>query len=75
MRNKNYDGAERSFREAIAVNTSYEQPYDNLLVLYSMRRRKERAIDILTRHLAILPPSSQKAQLVARDLATLKAMK
>ncbi|HJW31702.1 MAG TPA: hypothetical protein VJ508_20920, partial [Saprospiraceae bacterium] len=66
--------AESLLTKAITLNPRVEFPYDDLLMIYQNRKDKVNAIDILTRHLQILNPQSQKARVVRADLETLRKL-
>jgi 4-amino-4-deoxy-L-arabinose transferase-like glycosyltransferase/tetratricopeptide (TPR) repeat protein len=67
-----FSTAESLLAKAIALNPRVEFPYDDLSMIYQNRNDKNKAIDILTRHLQILNPQSQKAKAVKADLESLR---
>ena len=69
-----FSTAESLLTKAIALNPKVEFPYDDLLMIYQHRKDKIKAINILTRHLQILNPQSQKARAVSADLETLRKL-
>ncbi len=66
--------AERSLQMAIRMDPGLEPAYDELLKIYVALRNKEKAIDILSRHLKIVPANSEKAELIRHDLRTLMSL-
>ncbi len=67
--------AELSLQKAVQLDPGLSAAYDDLLQVYVQRRDKQKAIEVLSKHLAILPPGSKKAQLVMTDLKRLRNMR
>ncbi len=68
------EDAETSLTQAMKLDPHLEGPYVTLSKIYSRRGDTPRLVDILTRYLAILPPSSAKAQQVHSILQKLKGV-
>lgn len=66
--------AEFTLKKSLDLHPPLEMVYDDLLRIYIRRKDKRNAIDILTRHHKIVPPGSEKARLIERDLQTLQSM-
>lgn len=71
---KRMDEAEPCLKQALARNPNLDFAYDDLFMIYYDRRDKKNAIDILSRQLHFLPPSSEKANMVERRLQQLRAL-
>jgi hypothetical protein len=70
----NSGSAELSFIRALELNPAMEDVYDQLLAIYVERRDKYRAIDILTRHLKLVIPGTEKARKIESDIQTLRQL-
>ena len=74
MRQRRFGEAESSLERALALDPRMSAAYDDLLFMYVQVKDKKKALDVLTRHYAILSPSSEKAQKILTDIKTLKKM-
>ncbi len=68
------DGIQHA-RKAIELDPRMASAYDNLLYMHVQARDKEKALRLLVRYYAILPPESEKARQVMADITTLRRMK
>ncbi len=66
------DEAQSRLERALDINPHLDPPYLDLSVIYSLRNDRQKTIDILSRYLNNLPPSSRRAKLVEQQLEGLK---
>ncbi|MDI6767595.1 MAG: glycosyltransferase family 39 protein [Bacteroidota bacterium] len=63
--------AEGVFHKTIMMDNQLETPYLELIQLYTVQKEKLKLFDILKRYLAILPPKSQKASEIKKQIEEL----
>ncbi|MBI5216114.1 MAG: glycosyltransferase family 39 protein [Ignavibacteriae bacterium] len=64
--------SEKDLMRAIAVNKNLESAYLNLTIIYGITAEKEKMIGILERYLTILPPNSERYNLVVSQIEKVK---
>jgi len=62
------DEAEKDLLRAIEINKTLESAYLNLTIIYGFVEDKERMLGILERYLTILPPNSERYNLVLSQI-------
>jgi hypothetical protein len=75
MRKGQYGEAESVLEKAVAIDADMGAAYDDLLSIHVRARNKEKALSVLVRHYAILPPESDQAKRILADIKTLRNMK
>jgi tetratricopeptide (TPR) repeat protein len=67
-----YDEAEIFFKQALVCDPNYGSAYTDLFAIYAGRKDKGKAIDILSRYLAILTPGSERARTIQSYIDEIK---
>jgi len=72
LRSGNLNEAEENLAQALTLNDRLEIAYLDLELLYRASKNTQKAVDILTRYLKILPPESETAKLTIEHIQELK---